>query len=153
MLKDIDIRPNTDAVGGSLIWSFLGGGIEQRLEQGVYVSNSFNWNHGYPHLIKEEFPFSTMARDDWSLYDRLPADYGVADNHEQIIDRWPELKTMEQNFIIVLTPVRREDQSDWGGWRWHKWGEYIGTQNPQHEYLYDDTHIDLVYAFSIVEVY
>jgi hypothetical protein len=35
-------------------------------------------------------------------------------------------------------------------WRWHKWGEYIGTKNPQHEYLYDeDESIQEVFCYHI----
>jgi hypothetical protein len=31
-------------------------------------------------------------------------------------------------------------------------GEYLGTQNPQCEYLYDEPDIEEVYIFEIVEV-
>lgn len=81
-----------------------------------------------------------------------PADYGVADNWEQIVDKWPILEQSERQFIIDIGVVRREDQSPQGDWRWHKWGEYIGIQNPQHEYLYDEKDIDEVIIFQIYEV-
>lgn len=32
------------------------------------------------------------------------------------------------------------------------WGAYIGNQNPQHEYIYDDKHIDKVYCYHIYEI-
>lgn len=31
-------------------------------------------------------------------------------------------------FILLLTPIiNNHDKSSWGGWRWHKWGDYIGS--------------------------
>lgn len=31
-----------------------------------------------------------------------------------------------------------ENRGKGGGWRWHKWGTYIGTLDPQCEYLDDE---------------
>ena len=79
--------------------------------------------------------------------------YGVCDNYHQVLETYRDLLSLPtQKFVIMLSTVTRASQPERGGWRWHKWGEYIGTQNPQHEYLYDDTHIDKVYCFSIYEV-
>jgi hypothetical protein len=51
---------------------------------------------------------------------------------------------------------KMKDRRRWpwpkSGWRYHKWGDYIGSQNPQSEYLYDDTHIDAVWTFHIYEL-
>jgi hypothetical protein len=55
-------------------------------------------------------------------------------------------------FVILLTPIFREDQPDYGGWRWHKLGPYIGVHNIKCEYLYDEKGIDYIYVFSILEV-
>ena len=57
-----------------------------------------------------------------------------------------------RNFVILLHPFFREDQPESGGWRWHKWGEYIGKFDSKCEYLYDEDGIDFVYAFSILEI-
>ena len=62
------------------------------------------------------------------------------------------LNNPNKNFVIGLSTVERDRQPSDGGWRWHKWGEYIGNQNPEHEYLYDDIHIDKVYCFHIYEI-
>lgn len=78
---------------------------------------------------------------------------GVCDNYEQILDRYKDmLSDPNKQYVIGLCTVERKNQPSEGGWRWHKWGDYIGTQNPQHEYLYDDTHIDRVYYFHIYEI-
>lgn len=134
----------------------------EHVTQGVYLTH-FNFNYDIQHLLKNEHPFSPMfdhnlpyeermkaVRDfDW---ENAPQDYGVCDSWKQIVEKWPSLVTDERKFIISLSEIRREDQPPQGGWRWHKWGGYIGIQNPQYEYLYDDTHIDKVYCFSIMEV-
>ena len=78
---------------------------------------------------------------------------GVCDNYEQILEKHKDLlNAVDKNYVVGLSTVKREAQSSEGGWRWHKWGEYIGNQNPQHEYLYDDTHIDKVYCYHIYEI-
>lgn len=53
-------------------------------------------------------------------------------------------------FILLLTPIiNNHDTSLWGGWRWHKWGEYIGKHNPQYEYLDHETGIDYVLVWKL----
>jgi len=79
--------------------------------------------------------------------------YGVADNYEQIIDKYHELTSLSQRkFCILCTPMRKSEQYPEGGWRWHKWGEYIGTEEPTCEYLYDEPVIEEVYVFHIYEI-
>lgn len=78
--------------------------------------------------------------------------YGVCDNVQQILDQCPELEaSTDRQFLITVTPIVRANQEPQGGWRWHKWGEYIGEHNPQHEYLYDEKDIDQVLVFHIYE--
>ena len=85
-------------------------------------------------------------------------DYGVADNASQVLDYYEHLLTQNgdymnnRKFIITMTPIFREDQDEYGGWRWHKWGIYIGDFIPQCEYLYDEQGIDYVWVFGILEV-
>jgi hypothetical protein len=50
---------------------------------------------------------------------------------------------------LVLTPFRKCDE-DPDGWRWHKWGEYVGLHAPQREYLHDEPLIETVYVFEAV---
>ena len=79
--------------------------------------------------------------------------YGVCDNYEQVLEKYKDiLNDTDKNYVIGMCTIDREKQPTEGGWRWHKWGEYIGNQNPEHEYLYDDTHIDRVYCFHIYEI-
>lgn len=56
-------------------------------------------------------------------------------------------------FILLLTPIiNNHDKSSWGGWRWHKWGEYIGKHNPQYEYLDHEDGIDYVLVWKLCSV-
>ena len=56
-------------------------------------------------------------------------------------------------FILLLTPIiNNHDKSSWGGWRWHKWGEYIGKHNPQYEYLDHESGIDYVLVWKLCPV-
>lgn len=87
-----------------------------------------------------------------SIDEDWPDDFGVCDHWSQVIERWPELLTDPRRFVVTVTPIRKTDQTASGGWRWHKWGEYIGTKDPQYEYLYDEPDIDVVYVFHILEV-
>lgn len=76
--------------------------------------------------------------------------YGVSDNLEQVLEKFKDQVEDEENkFVITMTPVHKNNEK--GGWRWHKWGEYIGTQNPEFEYLNDEEHIDLVYCYHVYQ--
>ena len=77
--------------------------------------------------------------------------YGVCDSVENLLERIPELVTSEREFVVLLTEIDRDTQPEEGGWRWHKWGDYIGTQTPTCEYIYDEPIIDLVYCYHIYE--
>ena len=78
--------------------------------------------------------------------------YGVCDHYQQILDKCPLLvESKERKFVITITSVKRANEPSGGGWRWHKWGEYIGSKNPQCEYLYDEKDIEEVFVYHIYE--
>lgn len=67
--------------------------------------------------------------------------YGVADSINQIKDFYKDqLRDPANNFIIAVTPVFQDknNKGKGGGWRWHKWGQYIGKLTSQCEYLDDE---------------
>jgi len=79
--------------------------------------------------------------------------YGVCDNYSQAIEKYKELVNdgvidKDENIVIMLVPLFRERQSQFG-WRWKKWGRYVGIQERKHEYLYDEKNIELVFSFEI----
>lgn len=84
--------------------------------------------------------------------------HGVSDNASQVLDYYKHLLTVygdymnNHKFVILMTPIFREDQPKSGGWRWYKWGQYIGDFESKCEYLYDEEGIDYVWVFKILEV-
>ncbi len=82
-----------------------------------------------------------------------PTSFYVVDSPEQFIERYHQLlEEDERIFAVFFTPIRRAEQSSEGGWRWHKWGEYIGDKTPTTEYLYDEPDIGEVYTVHIDHV-
>jgi hypothetical protein len=80
------------------------------------------------------------------------SNYGICDNYQQVIDFYPELNDKNRKFVISLCKISKKNQPKNGGWRWHKWGDYIGIQNPQCEYIYYEPKIEEVYVYHIFEM-
>lgn len=133
--------------------------------RGVMRTNSLlglAWELRQLEYDVDEYPFMVLWQDVFDLKhgsdaqeaaiiaaEASPAHYGVCDEWNQIIERWPELDSSTRHFIIEARYIDR-DSSD--GWRWRKWGEYIGDQEPQCEYLADEPVIDRVLVFRILEI-
>ena len=82
--------------------------------------------------------------------------YGVCDNATQVIEHYKETIKLgkiddSKKHVILMTPIFRQYENEFG-WRWKKWGRYIGIQERKHEYLYDEEDIDLVYFFEIIQL-
>ena len=92
--------------------------------------------------------------DRWHEWlDSRTEEYGVADNLQQVLAHFDaEIQDREHRYVLEMSEVVRADQPEHGGWRWHKWGTYIGAYDITTEYLYDDPTIDRVWCFSIHEV-
>lgn len=122
-----------------------------RLAPGIYEINHFNGeslldrSKGWGSDFKYQYPTLTTTDEDYF------GSYGVCDNYQQVLDKCPMLSTSKREFVLFLTAVCKADQYQEGGWRWHKWGEYIGTHTPTCEYLYDEPLIDIVYVYHITE--
>lgn len=107
-------------------------------ETGIYQS-CFPFN--FP---EEEFvELQNLSWDDrykiFPNYEKVT--YGVADNIDQIKEYYKqEVSDTTKKYTISLTAVfqDRSNIGKGGGWRWHKWGKYIGELNPQYEYLDDE---------------
>ncbi len=148
MLKDLTYN----SICPSFIYSTIA------IVNGVDLSHESNYFEHYSTGIYRHdgyaFNFNGFIEENCNenIIDKW-VEFGVCDNYSQILEKYADLlNNPNKNYVIGLSTVKRENQSPEGGWRWHKWGEYIGTQNPEHEYLYDDTHIDKVYCFHIYEI-
>ena len=78
--------------------------------------------------------------------------YGVCDNVQQILDKFPIIQHTNLDFCISLTKINKADQPADMGWRWHKWGAYIGTHDIKCEYLYHEVGIESVYVFHVYQL-
>lgn len=147
-------------------WTNFGDGNEilvdviEEIQRGLWLSYGGNFHSEIDasqnlRLI-EQFPNITSTGDvvsDMEAYkhfSELVGTYIVCDNEEQALQYWSgAVNNTDHQYIISLMPERKKDQPEDGGWRWCKWGEYIGTQNPTCEYLYDEPDIDVVYCAHI----
>lgn len=100
---------------------------------------------------------NSIPRDrmrDYINYENNAWYYGVADSIDQIVDLYNKNEGgwFKGNHVILCRKVTKDPENPCSGWRWHKWGDYIGTRNPQCEYLNDEPEIDEVFTFSIYKV-
>lgn len=142
-----------------------------RLAQGVYQTNSWNPGlrtdqkiepivsytmgpdgvlvvEGFAEALHRKIPVA--VNDEWDRVELLPP-YGVCDGPEQLLSLY-DFEADPRQLVIFLVEMRKEDQPERDGWRWHKWGPYVGTQNPQCEYLYDEPEIESAWTYSIYRV-
>lgn len=113
-----------------------------RLREGVYQIGHFSFGH----MIS-----SFNEIDEWLDLDEFDF-YGVCDSYAQIIEQNPVLETSERRFVISVTLVEKAKEPSSGGWRWRKWGPYIGEYKPTREYLYDEPKIEEVWVFHVYEI-
>ena len=79
--------------------------------------------------------------------------YGVIDSPEQFREKFePLLANHSSQITVFFYHVEKypENKGNRGGWRWHKWGPYLGDGNPEYEYLDDEDGFDEgVYVFHM----
>lgn len=107
------------------------------IEKGIYASGHCS----FPRTMFIET--KTMSFDDeFKLFapNYEKAQYGVADSIKQIKEYFKDEIESARPYIISVTPVYqdKEHAGKGGGWRWHKWGEYIGKLTSKCEYLDDE---------------
>ena len=123
---------------------------EKMLMDGVYVSFNFR------ALEFEELGEQLTYEQQYGLYpDYSKSQYGVADNLDQILEYYKEEIDSDDRFFIYVYPIYQDksNRGNGGGWRWHKWGPYIGQLTPECEYLDDeDFYVDYVLIFHIVKI-
>lgn len=130
------------------------------VQPGVYQTSSLNFDNSFDCYIDKN------SEHVWGIYSNgsvirtfedmkeggheYLGTYGVADNIEQVLERYSEsINNSKDEFIISYCTLKKKHEPEEGGWRWHKWGAYIGTQNPQCEYLYDEPEIEEVIIFHV----
>jgi hypothetical protein len=121
------------------------GHIVKRLGIGQYEIDGFNSDI----LLYDE--------NNYDLVEGLPIESeGVCDSPEQLMELAGEaIQNDKRSLAVFFTYVSKDpfNRGMGGGWRWHKWGEYVGKGTPTTEYLDDEDEFENgVYVFSISEV-
>lgn len=118
-------------------------------EEGCYDNAGFNFSN----YIAGGLTFD-QKYPDLSEYHEDLCSYGVVDSIEQFRKLFEPLhRDAYRKFAVGFTLVTKESQPSDGGWRWHKWGPYLGEKNPEYEYLADEgPEIEQVYCFEIIEL-
>jgi len=120
------------------------------IEKGIYRDRcDFNFAlDEFEETCGTEFKRSLLGVSRWMQ--------GVADNVEQIKEHYKkEIEDPTAKYVITITPVFQVDQDPVGGWRWHKWGTYIGVLEPKYEYLYDEDFgkdFEYVLTYSVYRI-
>ena len=135
-------RTGADPVIGQILSLVGGGGKTQQQETGIFFCS--HWSFDQEIRNKKE---------QWPDFEGL-GPYGVCDTVQQVKEKYAKwLNDPALNFCISFTKVSKANQPSDGGWRWHKWGEYIGEKEPQYEYLYDEgPEIEEVFCFHIYQL-
>lgn len=145
MLVDPQFRSPSGATGLAIALIFGDGPlIPERISKGAYLAG--HWN------VRDLVTGGTRERwreDDTEWLNII--EYGVCDSPEQAM-AYLNLEDRPEPFFVSFVKIRKADQPHSGGWRWHKWGEYIGDHDPRHEYLHDEPDIDEVYTFTVHEM-
>jgi hypothetical protein len=85
--------------------------------------------------------------------DGIPNCFGVCDSPAQFLARYRELlQKDERPFVVSMTHIAKKPGES-GGWRWHKWGPYIGEGHPTQEHLDDEKEFENgVYVYHIYQL-
>ena len=127
----------------SIMELFYPGAIIE-LAPGMVMIEHFNLDHLVPSGYKTGPSFDEDKTD---LYQ-----FGVCDSFDQFLNKYEELlKNDERTFVISFTHIAKNPGEEYG-WRWHKWGPYIGEGKPTTEYLADEPEFDAgVWVFRIIQ--
>lgn len=118
-------------------------------ETGVYEFPSFN-SYNFIGRSKQYY-FEAEDGFEWSIS-------GVCDNYNQVKEKYADILNDDnkQKYIIALYKVQQKFEPQRWGWRWKKFGDYIGKHKIEKEYLYDedlsDINQDHIYCFRILRV-
>jgi hypothetical protein len=131
----------------------------KRLESGIYWSNTHNFE-GIIENFTSWQPIKRISHVDvngnFVTYKNCKIDnyhcgvYGVADNIEQIKKHFKSVIENETCCAVIsVCEIDKANEPERGGWRWHKWGEYVGTHEITCEYIKDEPIVEKVLCFHL----
>jgi hypothetical protein len=142
--------------------------IAEKIEDAEFSRDSLDWierllkDRPDDYLLKQHAKYQRVPETNFHKYEnwkqneddeseRLLNSYGVCDGPDQLLSLYDFEADPRQLFITMVHLTRGSQPRD-GGWRWHKWGPYVGNKKPQCEYLHDEPEIEEVYTYHIYEV-
>jgi len=154
--KDEMLARHTHEGWVEFVNAFCDSGPEEQIAPGLFLTWTHNFDnnylskdfHSYPEHILSILEGKDTLR--WLIDTGNHSSYGVCDSVEQFLasDIYKFYNELPYEFVASLVEVKKSDQEN-DGWRWHKWGPYIGTYEKQHEYLRDEEGIESVFCFHI----
>ena len=103
-------------------------------------------NYRWRESFKESYPQLPKSLSEYGCY-------GVADDIEQVEEIFfRELEKSQRVFWVEYMHIYRDTQPSEGGWRWHKWGEYIGKQDSKCEYIFNEPEIERIVCYHFHEI-
>ena len=144
-----------------LILALIGGADPSpyRVREGVYKIAHFSFSDFLPGSGNsqvegpwDEYPLlgKVLATFDNGRSHCEYGSYGVCDDVDQFFEhelgRW--VLDSERKFTVSFSKVVNSEDD---GWRWHKWGPYIGKREIECEYLREQPEIEYVYCFQVHE--
>lgn len=133
---------------GSPDYRHVGFEPPRRIVQGVYLAH-LNFGNEIGPVLADQYPTLVLPNGqgaaDWFSF------YGVVDHWQQLpLD---VLRNDSRPLLVYLTEHVKADQPARFGWRWHKWGPYLGVHDIEgYEYLYDTPTVERVYSYHVVEL-
>lgn len=133
--------------GLALIFSVIGGGSSQPVVLGDGLLK-------ITHFSSDMLLYGKNGGWDFEI-EGMP-EYGVCDSPDQLVAKFGDILSNDpRNLCVFFTHVRKDtsNRGQRGGWRWHKWGEYVGEGTPEYEYLDDETGFDGgVYVYHVHDI-
>lgn len=137
-----DVKKQFDGSPLAFLLDILSGGTELESPRQGYFVGPLNSNLLLESIEAESYP-AIQGIGTWAT------SYYVDDSPEDFIRKYHDiLESDERIFAVFFTRIDRHPGES-GGWRWHKWGEYLGVHTPVAEYLDDEPEIDHVYVVHI----
>lgn len=132
--------------------------VSRQLSVGIYEFFDLNQDMLVETLCKNriinQYPFRPPGlKEYFESPEKHMSPYGVCDHYTQIIHQYRHLLfDPAHSYVIVVCEITKKEQPETGGWRWRKWGPYIGNHHISYEYLYDEPEVESVYCYRIFEI-
>lgn len=117
--------------------------INDEIEDGIWITSTLNFHvnlkYCSTHSVVDNYPgnIPNFVTDDLKYINSVLKDY---------------IQNPNEEFVISVSEIYKEDQSETDGWQYYKWGQFIGDVNPDSDYLYDSTVHDLVYCVHVYKL-